>query len=115
MHWYLKVWKQYNVFTGRSRRSEYWWFVLINFVILVLLSFAGPAGASGYNLLTLFYSLASLVPTIAVSARRLHDIGRSGWWMLVPIVGFVMMIFDSQPGTNEYGPNSKETPELAPE
>ncbi len=114
MNWYLKVWKNYKDFSSRSRRMEYWSFMLINTLILILLSFAGKPTSIGYNLPTLVYSLASLIPSIAVSARRLHDIGRSGWWMLVPIVGFVMMFFDSQPGTNEYGPNPKETPELAP-
>ena len=87
-------------FEGRARRSEYWWFMLfVNLVSMVTCGFA---------------SIVFLVPTIAVTARRLHDIGRSGWWQLIsfiPLVGFILLLIwtiqDSAPGTNEYGPNPK--------
>lgn len=87
-------------FEGRARRSEYWWFIL--FVNLVSMVTCGIA------------SIVFLVPVIAVTARRLHDIGRSGWWQLisfVPLAGAILLLIwtvqDSDPGTNEYGPNPK--------
>lgn len=87
-------------FEGRARRSEYWWFILfVNLVSMVTCGFA---------------SIVFLVPVIAVTARRLHDIGRSGWWQLisfVPLAGAILLLIwtvqDSTPGTNEYGPNPK--------
>ncbi len=70
-------------------------------------------GVTGLGVLSPLYSLALLIPSIAVAIRRLHDVGKSGWWLLlgfVPLVGLVLLYFmvqDSQPGGNEYGPNPK--------
>ena len=113
MDWYMAALRKYTVFTGRSRRREYWMFVLVNALISLALSGIGrlvPAVAwVGY-----LYSLAVLIPSIAVGVRRLHDTGRTGWWLLitlVPVVGFIVLIVftvqDSQPGDNKYGPNPK--------
>jgi uncharacterized membrane protein YhaH (DUF805 family) len=115
--WYLDVLKKYAVFGGRARRREYWMFTLINIIIVVLLGMIeGVLGIStGQSILATIYSLAVLLPAIAVGVRRLHDTDRSGWWMLiglVPILGaLVLLIFavqDSQPGQNRFGPNPKE-------
>jgi uncharacterized membrane protein YhaH (DUF805 family) len=113
MNWYLNVLKQYAVFSGRARRKEYWMFFLINTIITFVLRFIeGLAGSSG--IVAMLYSLAILIPGIAVSVRRLHDTDRSGWWLLialVPIVGvivlLVFMVQDSKPGENQYGAKPK--------
>ncbi|GAB6094188.1 hypothetical protein JCM14469_04400 [Desulfatiferula olefinivorans] len=113
MNWYIEVLKKYAVFSGRARRMEYWMFVLFNFIIAVVIGFVeGFVGSPGF--LSMIYSLAVLIPSIAVSMRRLHDIGRTGWWLLiafVPLIGavvlLVFMVLDSQPGSNAYGPNPK--------
>jgi uncharacterized membrane protein YhaH (DUF805 family) len=113
MKWYLAVLKKYAVFSGRARRSEYWFFFLFNFLIALVLGLIDEA--VGFSLFSLIYGLAVFVPGIAVSVRRLHDTGRSGWWLLlllIPIVGpiviLIFMVLDSQPGDNLYGPNPKE-------
>ncbi len=118
---YIAVAKKYMVFTGRSRRTEYWTFTLINLAISLILSVLGAILGSIISILgtlvgiiSLVFSLALLLPWIAVGIRRLHDTGRSGWWLLiglVPLVGLVLIYFlvlDSQPGSNQYGSNPKE-------
>lgn len=112
MNWYLDVLKNYAVFNGRARRKEYWMFMLFNILISFAIGFIeGFLGSSG--VIGLIYALAVLVPSIAVAIRRLHDTGRSGWWVLlglVPVLGIILLIFlvlDSQPNDNEYGPNPK--------
>jgi uncharacterized membrane protein YhaH (DUF805 family) len=118
MNWYIGVLKQYAVFSGRSRRKEYWFFFLFNLIISIVLGVVdevfGLGIGEGFGLLGLLYMLAVLLPGIGVSIRRLHDTGRSGWWLLlafVPIIGaivlLVFMLLDSQPEPNEYGPNPK--------
>lgn len=118
MNWYLEVLKRYAVFTGRARRQEYWNYALFNIIVSIMLSIVDSVlDTSG--ILSGLYSLAVLIPSIAVSIRRLHDTNRSGWWLLialVPIVGaitlLVFMVQDSHPGSNQYGPNPKYTTEL---
>ncbi|MGO9916731.1 MAG: amino acid permease [Isosphaeraceae bacterium] len=114
-HWYFAVLNKYAVFSGRARRAEFWMFSLMNLIISVVLVVlvviegrVGTAGAIG-----LLYSLAVLITGIAVSVRRLHDTGRSGWWLLlavVPFVDIILIVFwagESRPGSNQYGPNPK--------
>lgn len=112
MNWYLKCWKQYADFTGRARRTEYWMFALVNFGIALLLELI--LGFTFLYFLTYVYSLAIFIPSLAVCVRRLHDIGRSGWWYLIgliPVIGWILLIVwfctDSQPGANKWGPNPK--------
>ncbi|MET8953319.1 DUF805 domain-containing protein [Streptomyces sp. NPDC004393] len=117
MSWFIEALKKYAVFSGRARRKEYWNFVLFVAIIYVVLIAIG-VGAKVTAVLALagvFY-LAILIPSLAVGVRRLHDTGRSGWWLLfgiVPLVGpitlLVFTVSDSQPGVNQYGPNPKET------
>jgi uncharacterized membrane protein YhaH (DUF805 family) len=126
MNWYMTALKKYAVFSGRSRRREFWWFVVVNAVISGILGCLSnrPDDASYWNYLGddpnfwnylgLIFSLAILIPSIAVQVRRLHDTGRTGWWWfigLVPCVGWIILLvfnlFDSQPGPNKYGPNPK--------
>lgn len=112
MHWYLEVLKKYAVFSGRARRQEYWMFFLVNFIVSVVLAIIGWTIDMAF--LQSLYTLAVLLPGLGVTVRRLHDTGRSGWWILiglVPLVGtIVLLVFmasDSQPGNNQYGPNPK--------
>ena len=121
MNWYLKVLKKYAEFGGRSRRKEYWFFVLFSTLISILLiSIDSATGTlrspTGLGLLSGIYSLAVLIPSLAVSVRRLHDTSRTGWWLLlgiVPLIGpIVLLVFfvsDGNPDDNEYGPNPKLT------
>lgn len=113
MNWYLEVLKKYAVFSGRARRKEFWMFCLFNIIIAIVLgTVEGIVGSPG--ILGGLYSLAVLIPGIAVSVRRLHDTDRSGWWLLIgfiPIIGalvlLVFMVLDGKPGENQYGPNPK--------
>ena len=119
MNWYLAVLKKYAVFSGRAQRKEYWMFFLFNIIIAILLGIIevviGISPDADESILANIYSLAILLPSLAVSVRRLHDIGRSGWWLLIgliPLIGaIVLLVFavqDGQPGPNQYGPNPKE-------
>lgn len=120
MHWYLEALKKYAVFSGRSRRKEYWYFFLVNliitFILLIIDMVTGTYSfQSGLGFLGSIYSVLVLIPNISVSVRRLHDTARSGWWVLVgliPIIGaiilFVFMVQDSTPGDNRFGSNPKE-------
>lgn len=105
MNYYIDVLKNYAVFTGRARRKEFWMFVLFNCIVSFVIGFIG--GLTKMPFLANIYSLAVFVPTIAVGARRLHDINRSGWWQLLPIVNIVFFCFDGTPGENRFGPDPK--------
>ena len=121
MDWYLAVLRKYAVFDGRARRKEYWMFCLVSILVSLAIGFAsgfvgGMLGLSEsvITMLALGYTLAVLIPSLAVAVRRLHDTGRSGWWLLivlVPLVGaIVLLVFsvqDSEPGANSYGKNPK--------
>jgi len=119
VNWYLEALRKYSDFEGRARRREYWFFVLFNTLIqiaaVVLDGIAGTFRVElGVGLLSGIYSLAVLVPSFAVLARRLHDTDRSGWWILigiVPLLGaLVLMIFalfEGDPGENRFGPSPK--------
>ncbi|MFK0044636.1 DUF805 domain-containing protein [Streptomyces sp. NPDC090741] len=113
MNYYTDVLKKYTVFSGRARRQEYWMFFLFNFAAALILAIVD--GALGtYPLLYAIYALAVFLPSLAVAVRRLHDTGKSGWWILiglVPLIGgiwlIVLMATEGQPQPNEYGPNPK--------
>mgnify|MGYP003407488552 FL=1 len=103
---YVEAWRNYVVFRGRATRREYWMFILINLGIsLGIIAVDAMLNTKGmlYNL----YSLAILLPSIAVGVRRMHDTDRSGWWLLLPIVNLVFLAQDSQPGPNRFGENRK--------
>lgn len=105
MNWYIKVLKNYAVFNGRARRQEFWMFVLFNFIISFVLGFVG--GMIGNTILSTIYSLAVLLPNIGVAIRRMHDIGRSGWFCLIPIYNIVLAATEGEKGDNKYGPDPK--------
>ena len=115
MEWYVKVLKQYADFSGRARRKEYWMFVLFNILIAVGIAIV-EAVLLGLTMgvLSMIYALAVLLPGLAVTVRRLHDTGRSGWWVLISLIPFigviVLLVFmatDGEQGTNQWGPNPK--------
>ena len=120
MNWYLKVLKQYADFRGRARRKEYWMFALFNFIFLIVAMILDnvlglTAGELPYGVFYFLYAFAVLIPGLAVAVRRLHDVGKSGWMILIaliPIIGaiwlLVLMVTDSQQGTNKWGQNPKE-------
>ena len=113
MQWYLTVLKKYNVFTGRARRSEYWYFVLVNLFNSFLTSYMDTTFGTfdeetkiGYINMT--YAMVVLVPNIAVNIRRMHDVGKSGWYMLIPIYNIVLAATPGIVGENQYGSDPKE-------
>ena len=120
MSWYLEALKKYAVFSGRARRMEYWYFVLFNLIVYVVLSLIDALLGTfnviqGVGLLSGLYALAVLIPTLAVHVRRLHDIDRTGWWILIsfiPLIGtIVLLVFALMPGTpgsNRYGSDPKQ-------
>ncbi len=130
MNWYLKVVRDnYANFSGRAQRVEYWMFVLINVVISVVLSIVEQTAGltsepnalgqtQGY--LTPIYSLIVLIPSMAVTIRRLHDVGKSGWWILIALtcIGVIPLLIwyisEGTPGDNQYGPNPREIDGPAP-
>jgi uncharacterized membrane protein YhaH (DUF805 family) len=133
VEWYKKVLSQYADFEGRARRQEYWMFTLFNFAITfgIMVVIGGIAMATSSRPLLILavvlvgiYSLAVIVPSLAVTTRRLHDTGRSGWWQLlnllgiIPFVGWigsiVVLVFcalEGNPGPNQYGPDPKALPD----
>jgi uncharacterized membrane protein YhaH (DUF805 family) len=86
----------YANFKGRSTRPEYWYFFL--FSLLIRLALSGSAGLAG------IVTLGLLLPSIAVGVRRMHDVGRSGWWLICPIANFVFLLSPSDPNLNQFGP-----------
>lgn len=119
------VFSKYADFSGRATRSEYWYFYLFNFLVVMvyyialfamLVSGSRDSSAAGYlSVMFIIYALVMTIPSLAVTVRRLHDTGHSGWWIflnLIPVIGsivlFIWFITDSDPDTNEYGDNPKQ-------
>lgn len=108
--------KKYADFNGRATRTEFWMFFLIYIIIYIVLTLIDSSvvvGLIGLPILSLAFGLALLIPSLSIGARRLHDIGRSGWWqliMLIPLIGFIVLIvfwvMDSKED-NQFGPNKK--------
>ena len=120
MEWYLKVVRDnYANFEGRARRQEYWMFVLFNFLFIVAIALvsgvlAGLLDAPGFMFLYIIYVLAVFIPSLAVAVRRLHDVGKSGWFYLIsliPLIGgiwlLILFVTEGDKGPNQYGPDPK--------
>lgn len=119
MSWYLTVLKKYAVFSGRARRAEYWMFVLFNAIVSIILMVIGnllvfyvefSAGAFIYPI----YSVAVLIPSFAVTVRRLHDVDKSGWFffiVFIPVIGVIWLLIlavkEGGSEDNQYGSNPK--------
>ncbi len=115
MNYYLEVLKKYAVFSGRASRAEYWYFALFSSIIATVLGIIGAMVIGEHGMIFwMVYALAVFIPSLAVSVRRMHDIGKNGWTILIwliPLIGgiwlFVLTVLDSNPGENKYGPNPK--------
>ena len=116
MNYFIDVVKKYAVFSGRARRSEYWFFILFYTILSIVLSYvdaiAGLMIVEGVGMLSSLLALGLLLPSIGVTIRRLHDSGKSGWWllfMMIPIIGWIVglifMVLGSSEGDNKYGAN----------
>lgn len=112
-NYYLGTLAKYATFSGRASRQEYWFFTLFNLLISFSLGLIDALLQTG-EIFSSLYSLAVLLPSLAVACRRLHDIGRTGWWLLlalIPLLGWIILIIfhclDSEAGTNQYGENPK--------
>lgn len=117
MNWYISVLKQYAVFSGRARRTEYWMFVLCNVIVMLLLGMVDKLIGGDNELISSIYSLAVLLPSLAVAARRLHDTDHSAWWLLlglIPVIGTLVLIYfmvcNGQQGPNRFGDDPKAPP-----
>lgn len=117
MKWFFGAFRKYAVFSGRARRKEYWMFFLFNwiasFIMLLLDRMLGLSGSSGYGVLGTLYTLAIILPGVAVGVRRMHDTGHSGWYLLIPIYNLVLACTEGDRGPNTYGPDPKEEPVAA--
>ena len=108
MEHFVDALKRYAEFSGRADRTQYWMYVLVYIIIYVVLSLIDKL--LGSVVLALLFSLALLIPSISIGARRLHDIGRSGWWQLIaliPILGAIVLIVfyvQASDDDNQYGP-----------
>ena len=127
MKWFLKALNQYADFRTRARRKEYWMFYLFYVIFVIFITILDNLLGLTFNLfgeklpygwLFLIYSLAMFVPSLAVAVRRLHDMGKSGWWYFISFIPFigaiwliVLLCFDSQAGENKWGKNPKEVTE----
>ena len=126
MKYYFNVLDKYTIFTGRTSRKEYWMFILFNFLIsgiaILIDNLIGTTIQTDYGdtlpygYIYMLYVLALIIPSIAVSVRRLHDVGKSGWFMLlalIPVIGsiwfIVLILSNSNQWDNKYGANPKET------
>lgn len=112
--WKKVVLKNYANFNGRARRKEYWYFVLTNLIFSIIFevidavgdfNFGSPEARTG--IFSTIYSLAILIPSLAVAVRRMHDVGKSGWFLLIPIYNLILAVTEGQNGTNEYGEDPK--------
>ena len=122
MNYYSICLSKFADFSGRARRREYWTFVLVNCLIALLLMTLGLAfgeDSPASNIMVTIFYLIMLVPNLSVSVRRLHDIGKSGWYIflsLIPLIGGLILLIwslmDSEPGENQYGKNPKEEENL---
>ncbi len=120
MEYFLHSLRNYAVFSGRARRKEYWMFILFQLIFAIVAMVADGLlgttweGGGGGGVVYTVYSLALIIPGLAVSVRRLHDVGKSGWFSfiaLIPLVGIIWLLVlyctEGTPGENEYGPNPK--------
>jgi uncharacterized membrane protein YhaH (DUF805 family) len=110
--WRTVLLQKYATFSGRARRSEFWWYALFQFGVMVAASIIDGVLFRGHQFVSGLAALALIVPNVAVSVRRLHDTNRSGWWYLlvfIPVLGGLVLLYfvilPGAPATNSYGPN----------
>lgn len=121
--WFSLCWIKALDFKGRARRSEFWYFVLVNngiYLFIVILSSAlgqsafaqAPSGTDSFSsligMIIMLYLLISTLPFLAAGARRMHDVGKSGWFLIIPVYGFILSITEGEKGMNQYGKDPKQ-------
>ncbi|MFM7510314.1 MAG: DUF805 domain-containing protein [Bacteroidota bacterium] len=106
MNYYLNVLRNYATFSGRASRKEYWMFVLFNIIVSFAVGFI--CGLLLVPEAATIYTLAVLIPSIAVSVRRMHDVDKSGWFILIPIYNLILACTEGTKGENKYGAEPKE-------
>ncbi|CAN1564686.1 COG3152 Predicted membrane protein [Flavobacteriaceae bacterium] len=105
MNYYLNVLKNYTKFNGRARRSEYWYFTLFNIIITIIIGLV--SGYIDLPKMSNYYTFATLCPAIAVGVRRMHDVGKSGWYLLIPFYNIILACTEGEKVENKYGVNPK--------
>lgn len=109
MHYFIKCLKQFTNFKGRARRREYWIFYLFTFSISFSFTVLGLAlKEPNLNKIGVTITCIFLLPTISAAVRRMHDVGKSGWYLLVPIYNLILACTDSEKGPNKYGEDPKQ-------
>ena len=106
MNWYIKVLQSYAVFSGRARRKEYWMFFLFNIIIGFVLGLI-EAMLGGPGIIGNLFTLAVLIPAIAVGVRRMHDTDHSGWFLLIPLYNLILAVREGDTGDNRFGSDPK--------
>lgn len=101
------VFENYANFNGRARRQEYWMFFLVNIIIAFVLGFVTGLISPSLVIISNIYTLAVLIPAIAVGVRRMHDVGKSGWYLLIPIYSLILACTEGEKGPNQYGADPK--------
>jgi len=107
MSWYFTVLKKYAVFNGRARRKEYWMFCLFNFIISFVINLIAGMPGDKESIFYLIYQLAIVTPFIAVGIRRMHDVGKSGWFLWIPIYNLILAVRKGDESSNKYGADPK--------
>ena len=111
MNWYLKVLKQYSDFNGRARRKEYWMFLLFNVLIVFAIGLIEGlfdlSATTDESVLGGIYQLAVFIPSLAVGMRRMHDVGKPGWYVFIPIYNLILSLTDGDRLENQYGQDPK--------
>jgi uncharacterized membrane protein YhaH (DUF805 family) len=105
MKWFLLVLKKYAVFEGRARRMEYWYFILFLFLFDIVLTWL--SAILNIPILPALFSLTIIIPALAVGVRRMHDVNKSGWFILIPIYNLILYCTPGTVGPNRYGPDPK--------
>lgn len=110
MEQYLKAWKKYAVFSGRANRDEYWYFLIGNLIIAFVLGFIeaglGIAPETEESIFAGIFNILTIVPSIAVGVRRVHDLGKNGWFSIIPLYNLYLFCKKGTLGPNKYGPTS---------
>ncbi len=101
MNYYILALKKYAIFKGRATREEYWYFALFSFLIRMLLMVIG--NLSEMEQLINLYDLAVLIPSFSVAIRRMHDVGKSGWFILIPIYNIILACRKGDENANKFG------------
>ena len=107
MHYYLTALKKYITFKGRASKAEYWYFFLFNLVASFIIGLV--AAILELKIINTAYVLFIILPSISVAVRRIHDVNKSGWFILVPIYGLILLFIAGTRGENKYGPDPKIT------